>query len=543
MNKDRQIQLIDRLKQARDFLDRNVEQQPVYRDLIAVLESIGDRLDSSAIVVKIVSPSSALAESLRVKHEANECLRSLYEFEAVSPISQIQQILRDCDLICLVYDQKHRIREHHYKLIELARKQGIDLQVMVHRSLSNTDENDCDWQQDLDALVNSLLPLPFDYFIDLDRPEELNLYQRSLIDLVTVLSNNLSLRIEHNIVREVKSFFNQEITSSWQAIKQINTQYFAGEPLHLYEQKFRQNNQALSQFRQQLIRDIKQDINHEKTDLLNPFTVDSLIFELQQLINSSQARIVTETEQTYLYLALTDFPEQPLLHDYVLKLCQQRVNKIIIDQHQKISCEYGNGGLKGLVERSNRQLNQVEPLLNSEFKTIEQPISNKLTLNLEEIIDIYCLNVGSRIAFDYNFAQSSWFRLLVSALVGTAIYVSTWLYLGTGKYIGFMIIIFQIINLITGQNIKKARLKQQTKELKRIVDQKCQSLVRTMVSYIAQTSIVSVDRECQFYESQYSQTIAIAQSKLAKLKHTNEEHRSSINKLKQDRDKIIAWFE
>ena len=538
MNNARQV-LIERLKQARDFLARNVERQSSYSDLVTTLDSISDRLKSPKLIVKIVSPSSSLAKSLQTQHEADLHLRSLFEFETVSPISQLQQILENCDLICLLYDKKHVVREHHYKLIELAQKRGIDLLILVQINKADPHEAYSNWQRDLNARADSLLPLPFKPFIDLDRPEELDLYQRSLIDLATVLENNRWLRIERNLVWEIKSFFNQKITGSWQAIKQINDKYCEGQPLYLYQQQFRQNTQTSNQFRQQLIRDIKQAINHQKTDLLNPFTVDGLIFNFQQLINSAETKIVTE-DQTYLYLVLTEFPEQPYLHDYVLELCQQRVDRIIADQWSKICCEYGSG-LEQLVRQSERQLNKIQPLL-SEPKTIVSDLKQP-SFNLERAVDSFCFKIGTRIPFDYNFTQSSWFRLVISALIGTAIYFLTWIFLGTGKYIGFMIIIFQIINLITGQNIKKSKLKQHTKELKRIVDQKCQSLARTAVSYLTQTLIIAVDRECQFYQEKSSETIAIAQSKLDELKQTNEEYKANIENLKRDRDKILTWFD
>lgn len=106
-----------------------------------------------------------------------------------------------------------------------------------------------------------------------------------------------------------------------------------------------------------------------------------------------------------------------------------------------------------------------------------------------------------------------------------------------------MIIIFQLINLMTGQSIKKARLKQQSKELKRIADQKYQSVVRTIINYLTQNLTVAIDRECQLYQQEYGQAIADAQNKLDELKQSNEEQKAKIEAYNRDRDKIIAWFE
>ncbi|MEL6927645.1 MAG: hypothetical protein AAFO95_03305 [Cyanobacteria bacterium J06600_6] len=532
------------LRQAKELLSKKLDTQPRYQILIDTLDTIGDRLKpENKPLIKIVSPSAPLAKSLLTKHQANAELRSLYQFETVAPISKIRQILDNCDLICLIYSEKQEIRDHHYKLIELAQKQSIDLLILVQKSKANSDITKTDnWQQNLDDFGDILLPLSCNCLIDLDLPSELDLYQRSLINLAPQIINNRQSRIIHEILQAVRSFFNQETTDLWQAIKQINADYFAGQPLHLYQQTFRQDIQSLNQFRQQLVRDIKQAVNHEKTDLLNPFAIDGLIFNFQQLINSAEVKIVTEPGNSYLHLILTQFAQQPLLREYILELCQQRVDDILVQQWSKINSVYGTGGLELLLERSEAELAKIKPLLDVEF-----PISFSLvaapSLDIQQVIDPYCLEINSRIPFDYSFTQSSWFRLFISTLVGMAIYLSTWLYLGTGKYIGFMIIIFQIINLITGQSIKKNKLKQQTKELKRIADQKYQSLVRTIVSYLAQTITVAVDQASQSHQQQYNQAIAIAQNKLEELRETNETHKATIEKLKQDRDRVIAYFD
>ena len=123
-------------------------------------------------------------------------------------------------------------------------------------------------------------------------------------------------------------------------------------------------------------------------------------------------------------------------------------------------------------------------------------------------------------------------------LVGIGIYLATWLFSGTGRYIGFMIIIFQIISLITGQNIRQTKLKQQTKELKRLAERNYQSLVRIMVTHIGQTLTINLDRQCQQYQDEWQKAIATAQNKLDELKQSSDLYKTRVERLNQDKDRL-----
>ena len=544
MSSKSRLQLIAQLRKAQDFLLRKLETHSAYGDLYETLKTISDRLEAeSKPLIKFVSPNAALATSLQTQHQEHEQLQSFYRFASVSPIGQIREILAECDFLCLVYDRQRQLREHHYKLIELARNKNIPLAIAVQpRSAESDPAVDKAWQQDLDALKGDLILLGKSHFIDYDCPEALAQYQQSLVALADEIERQRHNRIVREVRAAVKTFFESETGRLWQEIRESNSVYLGGQPLHVYQQQFRQDNQAFNQFHQKLIREIKQTLNHLKTDWLNPFAIDGLIFKFQQAIDLAEIKIIPNAEDSYLYLVLPQFPQQPLLHDYILELCQQRANAVLAEQWTKIDSVYEAGGLKLLRERRDRELGKMELLLDAEFlSTLSDPLEQP-SLDVTQVIDPYCLEVNSRLAFDYSLTQSSWFRLFISTLIGMAIYIATWLYSGTGRYIGFMIIIFQLINLITGQSMKKNRLKQQTKELKRLADQKCQSVVRTTVGYLSQTIIIAIDRESQCLQQEHAAAIAIAQGKLDELKQANEAQKATIEQLKRDRDRINDWL-
>jgi hypothetical protein len=572
--RDRPQELIGNLKQTQNFLTQKILAEPVYRELRDTLGSLVHRLEvTNKPVVKIVSPSSRLATGLQQRHKANEELRSLYEFEAISPITQIRQIVQHCAVICLIYDSHHQIQEHHQKLLELACQQDISLFLLVHKSSSKIDgdwttsilgDRYSDWINRQAKRLNDWVKLPLDDFIDFQNQQQMDVYGRSLIEVFSAVEASFWKRCQTETARVIQQFFHREIADTWREIKHLRNKYLAGQQPHIAQQQLRQSINNSSQARRQKIQDIKQDINHFKADLLNPFMVNSLIFNLQQLIDSAQIKVVKEVNETYLYLILDSFPEQPLINDYILEFCQQKTREILEEQWSKINYVYGSGGLKQLVTEINQELEIISPLLDNQDEQFDQrsPAGTfvlrrctgdlynlklgekqpRLELDLRQTIEPYCLKVNSRIVFDYSYTQSSWFRLLISALVGVVIYLITWIFFGEGKYLGFMIVIFQIINLITGQNIKQAKLKQQSKELKRLVDQRYQTLVRTIIHQLTQTLIAELDHQSHVYQEAWLEAIATAQNKLEELKQVSDQHKLRVESLQQDRDQIQSWF-
>ncbi|MEO1671071.1 MAG: hypothetical protein AAFR77_09855, partial [Cyanobacteria bacterium J06631_2] len=135
MKSDRLGRLISNIERSKQLLTEKAEAESGYQELIETLDSYLARLGSDLKpVVKIVSPSRVLAEKLQSQNEADEVLRSLCEFQVVSPISNLRQVLQHCDLIVLLYDSSHTIHPHHYKLVELAHKEEIALFLLLHQS-------------------------------------------------------------------------------------------------------------------------------------------------------------------------------------------------------------------------------------------------------------------------------------------------------------------------------------------------------------------------------------------------------------------------
>jgi hypothetical protein len=538
-------QLIENLEHTKNYLAQKVDIEPNYNNLIQTLNSTIETLQIPIKpVVKFVSSSVNLVTKLKEQSEGNKVLRSLYEFQAISPIQQLNQIVKNCDVICLIYNSKHNIVEHHQKLIELAQQHNISLILLVIQPKSDRFYlHLSDWLTAQNyAQVNKLL-LAWENFGNLENFQDRNSYQQLLIQLSSTVKVKSEARIFKEIIPQIKEFFYTEITNNEQVITKIKTTPSSTKSLFEYQQKNQQVFNKIKQEIQQFSRITKQIIQQSRNDYLNPFMLDSWMFNLQEVIQSSQVKITSEMKETYAYLTVENDKNTEYLHSYILSIYQQKVIDTLASQWSKINYAYGEGGLQALVEKINTELETFSPLYLSKIEIPKLTLitESKPSLDLAQIIDEHCLKKHSRIPFEYNYTQSNWFRLLISGLIGLGIYLITKLYLGTGKYIGFFILIFQIINLLTGQNIKKIKIKQHQKELKRIVDNKYQNLIRIIVEKSIQTLINSLEAQIQLYQQQIN---AIEfPNKSEKDQIIINQHKFRINNLQQDQEKILVWFD
>lgn len=541
------IKLINILEKINYYLSQKLETEPSYSKLIETLDSeIYNLKIVSKPIVKIVSPCVALATKFQAINKANQQLRSLYEFQVVSPIKQLKKITLNCDVICLIFNSGQNILQAHQKLIKLANKNNISLILLVEQQeIKTLYANLTDWlaAQNYSQLNQLLLPLAD--FIDLDNPQSIDVFQQLLLELSEPAKEKFVARIVKQSITKIQLFFDTESNKAWQDIQQTKDRYLQGESPAQYQTKIRQTFNKINREKQQFFKCIQQNINHSRSDYLNPFIFNSWIFTIQEVIQESQLKIVQEDQKKYIYLTVEHPDYTEYIHSYVSGLYQQKITETLEFQWSEINLVYAGGGLEQLTKKINTELEIINSLYPQEFYLMETVLTeeNQPNLDLAKFIDSSCLKANSRILFDYSFTQSSWFRLLISVLVGTGIYLITKLLFGTGKFIGFVILIFQAINLLIGQDIRKMKLKQHKNELKRTVEHKYQNLIRLLVDKVIQTLIISLEQENQLYQQQIDEIATIVNAKSESIKQTINYHKTRINNLKQDQTQILSWFD
>lgn len=534
--------LIDSVEKSKNYLEGQVDLNPSYSDLIDTLEETIDQLNNSKPVIKIFSPTVNLASNLKIKSEANSKLRSLYDFVIIDSVKNVVDLVDNCQLICLVYHSHQQINKAQQKLIERASKNNLNAIVLVKQNKRGIYNSLLDWLTSQECQQLEQIQLPVNSFIDLNHKQHIQLFRQFLIFQAPKLRAILIEQQSINITNKIEQFFQSQNTETWQKIEQIKDSCLQGKIPNQYQQIIKQTFNQIERQQRQAFTQIKQNINQSKSSYLNPFMPDSWMFEIQQIIQSSQVVSQQESETTYLYLKVNNQKNIEYIHSYILGLYQQKVTDTLYFHWSKINYDYGEGGIKAWSDRVNLKLAEIGLLPDAE-KQLDINLNSELpSLDLTKIIDFHCLKLNSRIVFDYKYSQSSWFKLLISIVVGISIYFITKLYFGEGRYIGFVILIFQTINIITGQDIRSLKLKQHQKELQRTINNKYQTLIRLITEQLIQTLIVSLDKQDRLYQQQIEAIATLAHTKIDEAQKNIKQHKAKIDRLKQDREKILSWF-
>ncbi|MGD1921261.1 MAG: hypothetical protein ACFCAD_21660 [Pleurocapsa sp.] len=558
-------ELIESLEKSKNYLSKKSKSEASYEKLIPLLDRKIEFLrKNKKLWVKLVSTSSSLVLKLKAASEANLRLRSLYNFEAVSPFKNISEIANNCHTIVAIFQSDQIVTQHHRKFIDLVRKKNIDFLILVVKSNShNSNQTITEYLESQDNLKCSYFSLPINDFFNLEDKQNIEYYQRILIEHATALQDKFIQDNYRNISRDIECFFDAQNIITWRNIRQIKEHYLQEREVHNYQQQvLTKTFNKINQEKQSTILQIKQKINQSKSEYLNPFLPNSWIFELQQIIEESRVKLIKEKDNTYLYPIIQKsskpnkqgfFLEVPEHHDslqsesfhsYILNLYQQQIIETLKSQWTKINYVYADGGLNMFVSQANHTIKTISILepAQIEFPKITLDLENFPELSLSDIVDSYCLQASTKLIFDYNYTQSSWFKLLMSALIGTTIYLITKVYFGSGKYIGFFILFVQIINIFTGQSAKKTKLKSHKKELQRILNSKYQILARLVVEQMTQTLIVSLDKKNREYQIQINAIAQLAQEKLDQIQQDINQHQLRKNQLESDRIKIKTWL-
>ncbi len=532
-------QLIEQLEQANQYLAAKIEQEPNYSNLINQLQQIAATLPQKKPIIKIASNSPPLANRLKQIAEASIQLPSLYTLQILPNNRDIKEVIKHCELICFIYDSQQAIA---YLDELLTQNYSIERLVLVTDSYSPTKaepQTIADWLSKSGVNSKDGLLLPFNNYFALDSELDFNHLEQYLVDLLATAENRLFQRLIRQINFKTGQYFAAEKAAIWQDINQQKDLYTNGERLDLFKQKINQVNQQINQEQQQVFRKIKQKVNQLRLELGNPFLPHSLINPLQQVIEQSQTKLVRSEGETYLYLIVEKSDYITSIHTYIADTCQKKLDALLTSQWHLIDNVYGDGGLNKLLSLIIQELQIVDHLYDSEIEIVS---GDRSRFDISKTVCVSTLETNSRLVFDYHFSQSSWFKLFISTLLAIAIYLVSKIFWGTGRFFGFFILIFQIMNLLTGQDIKALKLKQQTKELKRIVDHKTQALVRLLIERFVQDLIINLDDENQLYKQQVEEIVRGANLKLDEIKQAIEQQKLRIDSLKQDRTKILSFF-
>ena len=532
-------ELLPKLSKVKQYLSARAVRQTEYQGLIAELDCLSCEISQSKPKIKIIgSDHSLVSELINISRNTAE-LAQQYVLEIAESKATVKNILSGCELIFLVYDRasflpdcSHKLTSKIEKLLKRAKIKNIYIQPII---ASNSTDNS-DIKSNFQFLNLTLEP----QFIVLNDLQSIEQYQKFLSQLSEKAIARLKTRLNNKLTRLIRNRIKDYKQLKWTKIKEVKQNCCQGQPPEAFRQKFSQLIQSLNRQQQQIFSTIKQKVHQQKSLINNPFLANSLIWQTQQIIKAAEVAITELESVNYLTpIAKVDNISQPL-HLHLVDIYQQEFQAYIRQQWHNCHEVYGQGGLNTWRREIEQKLVAI---LGQESLTIEPCSHHNLDFEIDNLVYLPILAEGSRIPFEYSFNQSQWFKIIAAGTVGLVIYLVTKILSGTGRYFGFFILIFQFINLFTGQDAKTLRLRQQTKELKRKLESKYQILIRLSLDKITQDLIAAIDREQRFYQQQIDEIIQTTNQKIATAKKEIEIVREQINLFNEDLSQILCKLE
>ncbi|AFZ34493.1 hypothetical protein Sta7437_0910 [Stanieria cyanosphaera PCC 7437] len=529
--------LIEKLKTIKSYLNSQLKHYPDYEPLITRATEIIEHCNNKKISIKLASYSIDFLENFNKFTLKRYSLVEYLNFEVVNLNQNIEQVFARCDLLCLIYDSQLPISSLEKQLIEQANSRQIKQSLLIldnsliEDNLINIINLDYlkNWlNNNYKQAINHFL-VRLDANCNLQSSEELNQFYNFIDTLVQNEFDNYIDHTFHGLKVNIAEYFEQEKKTYCQKIHSQKANFCQGENPEKFKQKLNQTIQKLNKEQQQIFKILKQDVNQYKLELLNPFIYDSLMYQVQQAIEKSEILECQENNKTYLYLIIKNQQYSQRLPTYIINLCQQNLSYWFEQEWEKIHYLKPENNLPQFWQKTQQELEFIN---SSKIQTINFNLSSKPVFEINDFITISILEETSKTLLDYHYTQSTWFRLAVAMIVGLIIF------LVTSKLFGFVIVIFQLINLFTAQNAKTIRIKQQTKELKRIVEGKYQFLVRHLCDRAGQILITTLDETSQQYQIELDAIASKADEQLNEVKQKINSYQDIINQLKQDQAEI-----
>ena len=525
----------DKLQKIKKYLAYKIGQDKEHKLLLQDLDELMTEALDYQLKVTIIGRQEDALGKVKSSSQSSELLDSYSEFQIITFPYNLNRLLNNCDLVFLVVDSSKKIIPIEKKLV--IKSQEINIPLII-RDFNQSQSQIQSWLEHPNLSAINYFTFP-EETCDCDCDCDSDCDQSHLLSHSKSYDNFLKIFLadtifpkeaifEENIKKLINKYFMRRKTKYWEEIKQHKQDYLSGENHPQVQEKIRQLPFKIQKILQYNFKVIRQTLQDAKQELINPFVSTSFAYNVQKVISDSTVIQCRENKKRYLNLVVVQGQHRQTLHRYVLELYQQRVDLWIeeqwkfLDQELKIFNE--------LQDKSDRELEIINDLSDMELKLerFAPPV-----FDLSKYICPAAVSEISRTIFDYHYSQSAWFRIIIAIAVGAVFFFLT------DRLFGFIFLIVQIVNLLTGQSPKFLKLKQQTKELKRISDNKYQNLVKFVADKLVQDINVFLDQQCQLYQDQVNSYIQESNRNLVKIKQKIILNQNKISELNQDQEHIM----
>lgn len=525
--------LSHKIELLNNYLVDKVEQEPNYYDFIQELKATVIAYQKSKIKIKFVSQFVNLVEQLQLISQQQFTEQLLCHFHIVADVKKIDNILEDCDLLCLVRDSHSSISRLDKQLIQKADKANICQAILNIQRIENSNyEIEEKHSTSIHTWLTKQKYAHIELFCLPLYPQKKDNLSEQIDDyylfkkLLSSYESQLETRISQTITLKLNLFFASQRKSVWYEIKQKKLDLNNQQQI-CYQQKSYLLLPKSKQQRQGKIKKIKDKIHQEKITIINSFSYDSLVYKVSQLVEQSEANLFKENQKRYIQLIVKQQDISQRLSTVVINLCQEELDNWVEEKWQEIERidELNFWKTHGNLFDFDDELESI------------QKLSLVPNFELSNFVSLPLLEESSETIFDYCFLDSSEFRLAVTLALGLV------LYFFTGRLFGFAFLVFQMINFLTGKDVKTQKLKQQTKELKRKSASQYQSLVRFLVDRASYTLVLALENKNQNYQEIVDRLTEESETQLTQLKQTISEHKDKLHDLKQDEMEILSLLQ
>ena len=510
---------INKLESIKQYLSNRISQDQNHNFLIQNLDSLMAEAISYHIRVTIVGRKEELVEKVKLTNHNCDKLNSCSGFKTITFPCNINSILKNCDLVFLVINSNKNTIPIEKKLVIKAQSENIPLIIIDFNQAPNQIQS---WLEDPDLSAINYFKFPLEYTQQ---------YHNFLEPLIAQLFIKIEADLEAELIKIVRKYFFQYKSQYCEEIAQHKQQYFSGSSHQETKAKVQQSFDKFNHILLRHFRLIKQTLQESKQELINPFVSTSAIYHIHQVIHEAIAIEFRDHEKIYLNLVITKDQYYQAIHSHILELYQQHIDLWIdqkwnfLDRELEVFTQF--------IEKSDRELKILNNLSGTELK---MPMIPKPKFDLNKYICVSTVSNINRIIFDYHYTQSTWFKLIIAIAVGLIFFLCT------DRLFGFLFLIIQFINLLTGQSTKSLKKKQQTKELKKVVNNKYQNLVKFVADKLIQDINQFLDQQSQCYQKQVATYVKETNDKLTSIREKiilKQNKISELNKIQQDIIKII----
>ena len=515
---------VNKLEKIKKYILSQVAQDPDYILLLDNLESLMVETNNCQIKITIVGRQEKLIEKVKIANQASDLLNYFTQHTTIIFPYNLDRLLTNCDLILLVIDSKKNSIIPEQKLVTKAQEKNIPLIIL--------DFNQC--YPNIKSWLQNTSDLTINYFNFTHKRDETTQsslailkYHNVVKPLLTKTILRIEATLEKKLLKIVNKYFIQRKSAYWQENNQQKQNYFLGENPSQIQKRIKKLPHNINKIWQNKFKTIKQTFQESKQELVNPFVSTSFIYNVQQIIRHSTVIQYRENKKICLNLMVTKEQYRQEIHSHILELYQQKIDLWIQQQWEFLDQELNL--FNQLIEKSDRELKILQKLSESALKlpSIPQPV-----FDLSQYICPTALSDINRVIFDYHYTQSSWFRITIAIALGLIFFLLT------DRLYGFIFLIIQILNLLTGQSYKALKLKQQTKELKKSVDTRYQNMVKFIADKLIQDINLFLDQQSQLYQEKINLHIQESDKNFSEIKQKIIDNKNRIAQLNKDQENL-----